>query len=234
MNKIILTLFIGLFLSSFGYSQSKLYSMTGWEMIFSWADSEYLEGDGNTIMRWAPVLNLQSTLNYDLGEKFGLYTGLSLRNVGYIMDNYIDREDHQVKKKFRTYNVGLPLGVKVGNLKKFFVYAGYDVEWAFNYKEKTFKDGNKDKLTRWFWDEDVNRWEQLQHGIFVGVQFPYGANLKFKYYFSEFHNQGYTQQDLYMPYAGLKSNVLYISLNFFIFKDSKFVADDEIRGSEYY
>ncbi|MCD4732147.1 MAG: hypothetical protein K8R74_16190 [Bacteroidales bacterium] len=238
MKKLLITLFVGLLLTSIGYSQtkseSKLYSTTGWEMIFSFADIDYKGEQGNNVMRWAPVINIQSALNYDVAKSFGLFTGIALRNVGYIMDNYVDREEHQVKKKFRTYNVGLPLGIKVGNLKKFFVYAGYDVEFAFLYKEKTFKDGNKDKLSRWFWDEKVNRWDQFQHGLIVGMQFPYGFNLKFKYYFSEFHNQGYSQQDGYKPYAGLQSNVFYFSLNFSMFKNAKFYYEEEKKGSEYY
>ena len=231
MKKIIITLFIGLFLASIGYSQSKLYSTSGWEMIFSWADVDYNSTEGKTIMRWAPVLNLQGSLNYDFGKNVGLFTGLAIRNVGYIMDNYVDRDEHTVKKKFRTYNVGIPVGIKVGNMKKLFIYAGYDFEFPFHYKEKTFKDENKTKNVATFFS---NRVEQFQHGIIVGIQFPYGANLKFKYYFSEFHNQGYTESDGYMPYAGLKSNVLYISLNFSMFKNAKFYYEEEKKGSEYY
>jgi len=231
MKKLIFTFLIGCFLVTVGYSQSKLYSTTGWEMIFSWADVDYNGTDGKTIMRWVPVLNLQSSLNYDVGEKFGLFTGLAVRNVGYIMDNYVDREEHTVKKKFRTYNIGVPVGIKVGNMKKLFVYAGYDFEFPFHYKEKTFKDENKTKNVATFFSDRI---EQFQHGLIVGIQFPYGANLKFKYYFSEFHNQGYTESDGHQPYAGLKSNVLYISLNFNLFRNSKFIVDEEVKGSEYY
>lgn len=231
MKKFIFTLILGCMISVIGHAQSKVYSTTGWEMIFSWADVDYDGTNGNTLMRWAPVINIQSYLNYDASEKFGLYTGLAIRNVGYIMDNYVDREGHTVKKKFRTYNLGIPLGVKVGNLKKMFVYAGYAIEFPFHYKEKTFKDENKTKDVQTFFSDRV---EQFQHGLVVGIQFPYGANLKFKYYFSEFHKQGYTESDGYMPYDGLKSNVLYISLNFNIFRNADFVAEEQMTGSEYY
>jgi hypothetical protein len=231
MKKFIITLFIGLFLSSIGYSQSKLYSTSGWEMIFSWADVNYNGDENGAIMRWAPVLNIQSALNYDVAKSFGLFTGLAIRNVGYIYNNYVDREGYTVKKKFRTYNIGIPVGIKVGNLDKLFIYAGYDFEFPFHYKEKTFKDESKNKDVQTFFS---NRVEQFQHGIIVGIQFPYGANLKFKYYFSEFHNQGYTESDGYMPYAGLKSNVLYISLNFSMFRNAKFYYEEEKKGSEYY
>jgi hypothetical protein len=192
---------------------------------------DYNGTDGKTIMRWAPVLNLQGFLNYDINDNFGLYTGLAVRNVGYIMDNYVDREEHTVKKKFRTYNIGIPVGLKVGHLKKFFVYAGYDFEFPFHYKEKTFKDESKTKNVATFFSKRV---EQFQHGVVAGIQFKYGFNLKFKYYFSEFHNQDYPESDDYQPYAGLKSNVLYISLNFNIFRNTDFFVDDEVKGSEYY
>ena len=230
MKKLIVTLFIGLFIITVGYSQPKLYSTSGWEMIFSFANVDNNGEEGGNIMRWAPVINLQGMLNYDIGNNFGLFTGLAMRNVGYIYDNYTDREGHKVKKKFRTYNLGIPVGVKVGNMKKAFFYAGYEIEFPFHYKEKTFKDENKDKLNVWF----SERVEQFQHAVIVGFQFPYGANLKFKYYFSEFHNQGYAESDGYKPYAGLQSNVFYVSLNFSMFKNAKFYYKEEKKGSEYY
>ncbi len=95
-------------------------------MIFSWADVNYNGDENGAIMRWAPVLNIQSALNYDVAKSFGLFTGLAIRNVGYIYNNYVDREGYTVKKKFRTYNIGIPVGIKVGNLDKLFIYAGYD------------------------------------------------------------------------------------------------------------
>lgn len=229
MKKLLIALFILLF-TTVTYSQSKLYSTSGWEMIFSFASVDNNGEDGGNIMRWAPVLNIQGMLNYDLGKSFGLFTGLAVRNVGYIYDNYTDREGFKVKKKFRTYNLGIPFGIKVGNMKKIFFYAGYDIEFPFHYKEKTFKDENKQKLTVWF----SNRVEQFQHALIVGFQFPYGANLKFKYYFSEFHNQGYTESDGYKPYDGLNSNVFYISLNFNLFRNARFYYEEDKKGSEYY
>jgi hypothetical protein len=57
-----------------------------------------------------------------------------------------------------------------------------------SYKEKTYISGDKtDKITGWFSD----RQEIFQHGFLAGVQFPYGTNLKFKYYLSEFSQPGF-------------------------------------------
>jgi hypothetical protein len=209
-----------------GYGQSKAYVTSGGEMIFSFANIEKNGVSESSTMRWAPVLNLQSMLNKDMSDKFGVFTGLAMRNVGYIYDNYdLGNETNETgepstyKKKFRSYNLAVPVGIKVGNLDKLFFYGGYEVELPLLYKEKTFDGGDKiDKITGWF----SNREELFQHGFLVGVQFPYGGNLKFKYYLSEFHNQNYTDGNGHKPYAGLKSNIFYFSLSFFLFKNMEY------------
>jgi hypothetical protein len=152
-----------------------------------------------------------------MSDKFGLFTGLAIRNVGYIYDNYTEpATEVMYKKKFRTYNLALPVGVKIGNLKGLFVYGGYEIELPFVYKEKTFDGGDKiDKNVDWF----SNRVETFQHGPFIGIEFPYGFNVKFKSYLSEFHNQSWTDASGAKPYAGLKSNIWYFSLSYALFKN---------------
>ena len=84
------------------------------------------------------------------------------------------------------------------------------------------KGGDKiDKIAGWFSDRN----ELFQHGFLAGVQFPRGVNLKFKYYLSEFHNQDYTTNGGIKPYGGLKANIIYVSLNFFLFKNLDFDVD---------
>jgi hypothetical protein len=217
MKKIILSVILVLFFFEFGFTQSQSYFSSGGEMIFSFATIDDNGNSDGSILRWSPVFNWQGMYNYDLNDNIGLFTGLAIRNVGYIYNNYMDKEGHSVKKKFRTYNLGIPVGFKIGNLKKAFLYAGYDIEFPFHYKEKTFKDENKTKTSVWFSD----RVEQFQHGFMVGIQLPYGANIKFKYYLSEFHNQSYTESDGYKPYENLSSNIFYISLNYNLFTNTK-------------
>ena len=205
---------------SVGQSQtnkSKSYVTSGAEIIFSFAHAEQNGNSGSSILRFSPVINLQGMLNRDVSKKFGLFTGLALRNVGYILDNYKDPSNRiKYKKKFRSYNVGIPVGIKIGNLDKTFLYGGYEIEFAFAYKEKTYDGSDKiDKVTGWF----SNRQEIFQHGFLVGIQFPYGANVKFKYYLSEFHNRDYSNNAGVKPYEGLKANIFYFSLNFFLFKN---------------
>ena len=207
-----------------GFSQSKenkskAYVTTGGELIFSFANVEQNGNSEGSTMRFSPVINVQVMLNKDISENFGLFTGLALRNVGYITQDYIDPSDSlNYKKKFRSYNLGVPLGFKVGNLSRTFFYGGYEFELAMAYKEKTYVNGDKtNKITGWFSDRE----ELFQHGFLVGVQFRYGANLKFKYYLSEFNNRDYTNNAGIKPYGGLKTNIFYISLNFFLFKNFK-------------
>jgi len=229
INKIVKTMKIIIYLAiaclTFavqGFSQSKenkskAYVTTGGELIFSFANAEQNGNSLGSVLRFSPIFNLQVMVNQDVNRNFGLFTGMSVRNVGYITDDYKDPANNLIyKKKFRTYNLAIPLGFKVGDLDKTFFYGGYEVELAFSYKEKTYDGGDKiDKITGWFSDRN----ELFQHGFLAGVQFPRGVNVKFKYYLSEFHNQDYTTNANIKPYAGLKSNIMYVSLNFFLFKN---------------
>ena len=197
-------------------SPSKAYVTSGGELIFSLANIEQNGNSESSPLRFSPVINFQVMLNKDLSKNLGLFTGLALRNVGYILRDYKDTSNLEYKKKFRSYNLGIPVGFKAGNLDKTFFYGGYEIEFALAYKEKTFEDGDKiDKITGWF----SNRQELFQHGFFVGVQFPYATNLKFKYYLSEFHNRDYVNNAGIKPYGALKSNIYYFSLCFFLFRN---------------
>ena len=114
---------------------------------------------------------------------------------------------------------GIPVGIKIGNTSGFHVFGGYEIEFPFAYKEKTFNaDGSKiDKFTSWFSD----RVEPVQQGIFVGIQFRHGPKVTFKYYFTEIHNNSFAQTtpddyppsgDPLKPYDGLSSNIMYIAV----------------------
>ena len=214
MKKLASTIVIAFFTLSV-FSQDT-YVTSGFESIFSFADIDDNGNNPSSTLRWAPFLNLQTFLNHDLSENFGLFTGLAIRNVGYIYDGYQNQSELEYKKKFRSYNLELPIGIKIGNLSKLFIYGGYEIGVPFVYKEKTFDRGDKiNKITGWF----SNRQNSFQHGFLVGIQLPYGTNIKFKYYLSEFHNQNFTEANGNKPYAGLDTNVFYISLSSNLFKN---------------
>ena len=200
------------FLATSVKGQSSWYPSYGGEMLFSFADVSQGSNDLNTLLRWAPVLNIYTYANKDLSEHVGIYGGLSVLNVGYIAEGYVDPENQVTyKKKFRTYNLAIPVGLKVGNLANFFVFAGYSVEFPFVYKEKTFDSGDRiDNIKGWF----SKRQESVQHGFHVGAQLPEGLTVNFKYYLSEFHNQDFTEGSGVKPYAGLDAHIFYFSLSY--------------------
>ena len=213
------------------------YSTSGWEMPFQFANvnanyvfntstGEKIESvDSKNIMRWAPVLNLNFYANYDFSKSVGMFTGFTLRNVGFITDLQstndtipIYHSATKVRKKYRTYNIGVPLGLKFGKLNGFFFYAGFQVEYAFNYKEKTFVDDKKEeRFTVWFGD----RAEQFPMSLFAGFQTKHGLNVKFQYYLNNFHNKDfYSSAEQAKIYNGFDANVFYFSLNFAVFKNT--------------
>ena len=203
--------------------EGRTYVTTGGEWIFSVGGT-----DSDGPVRFTPFVNFQTMVNKDIGNGFGLFSGFALRNVGFIYED--PDPSSNVRKKFRTYNIGLPIGVKIGNMNGAFLYGGYEVELPVNYKEKTFIDERKeDKFNVWFSDRVPN----FYHTVFAGFQFYRGTNIKFKYYLSDFHNQNYTQSDGSMPYANIDGNMFYVSLNFSIFKNDEFYFKKVDRNVNY-
>lgn len=193
----------------------KAYVSSGGEMIFSMANISADGVDIDPVVRFSTFFNVQTLVNYDFSSSAGVFTGLSIKNVGFIFDVPNSNE----RKKVRTYNLGIPVGFKLGNLDNIFIYGGYELEFPINYKEKTFvNDEKEDKFNVWF----SSRTKTVQSSVFVGLQFPFGANLKFKYYLSNFFNEDYTAKDengiSYKPYEGLEANIFYFSLSFDLFK----------------
>ena len=229
-------LVVGMFalMANTANAQVNSYLTSGGEIIFSFANIDNNDINPENIIRFSPVFNLQVYGNFDFNKNFGLFVGGSIRNVGFINGN-TDLDNSGIKKKYRTYNFGIPIGFKVGNVKKFFFFGGYEIEFPFHYKEKTFVDGTKqdNKISTWF----TNRVPTFYNSVFAGIQFPYGVNLKFKYYFTNFFNEGYTQKvdgvDV-MPYQGYKANVFYFSLSFALFQNNNVYYKEQQKTKETY
>ncbi|MEJ2593899.1 MAG: hypothetical protein P8100_01935 [bacterium] len=211
-----------------GYTQPKVYATGGPEVIFSLAEIDNNGYKGGNILRFAPFMNVQVFGNADFGKHFGLIFGGAIRNVGFIY-NYPDSVS---KFKYRSYNLGIPVGLKVGNMNGFLLYGGYEIEFPFSFKQKEFYDNTKIKNVEWF----TSRLPSYYQSFFVGVQFPYGFSLKFKYYFSEFFNQEYRTSEGDQPYQGLQANIFYFSLNFSIFRNNKMYHQEyrKSKDTEYY
>jgi hypothetical protein len=220
MKRVTITL-LALLISFFTFAQekkTKIYGSLSGEMIFSFA---FIDNQGNeegNIMRWAPVLNVQTMANFDFGRHVGLFTGIAVRNVGFIYEDPFDADN--AKYKFRTYNFGIPVGIKLGNFDRLVIFGGYEIEFPFVYKEKKFVNEEKiDKDVIWF----TSRVEPVQHSVMAGIQFPYGAYLKFKYYLTNFHNRDYIAMVDGVetkPYD-FKSNIFYFSIGWNIFSSWK-------------
>lgn len=229
----ILLLFLAITLynvqSGFGQAEKRFYSSTSLEMIFSFAGIEVDSVNASNVMRWAPVVNIQYIYNFDFTNNFGLFTGFDMRNLGFIW-----KDDKNQKWKHRVYTIGVPVGFKLGNLKSgFFFYGGGQIEYAFNYKEKYFLDGSKQtKDVYWFTD----RVNIFQFSVLAGINFPYGLNLKFKYYFTDLLNQDYVTynnetSEYYKPYESIKkSQIFYFSLSINMFHRDYEYFHDNLTG----
>jgi len=223
-------LILGLLLSTYVVANSqsanfdRSYFTSGTEFIFSFATIDNNGTAGSNVMRFSGFLHLQGFYHHDFGKSFGLMTGLALRNVGFIENE----PDDGVKKKYRTYNVGIPIAFKLGSMGKTHMYAGYEIEFPTNYKEKRFVyDTKEDKFNEWF----SKRTPAFYHTVLVGVQFKYGLSLKFKYYLTNFFNQDYSEVNTngvtVYPYQDKDVRVFYFSLNINLFKDVHFSYSKE-------
>lgn len=244
IQKLMPAVAVGLFLLNFSasaqetkpnseYRTSKWYFSNEAEMIFSFADIESDSMNIDNILRWSPVFNYMGHINYDVSKNIGFDLGLGIRNVGFIAK--FPGAENDLKMKFRTYNLGLPIGIKIGDLHQknpFFLYAGFELEMPFQYKEKKFENGDKtNKTTGWFSD----RTDLFTQSAYAGVQFPNGLSLKFKYYLKNFFNQDYQIIEdgvASKPYADMDVHVFYFALTIYPFKDSR-SYDIEIPKDEF-
>lgn len=221
MKKHLLLFIIAIFFIpqlSIAQNSTKKYWVTGWEIPFQWAKIDNDGDESGNVMRFAPAINIQTLFNLDPSKAIGFFTGIGVRNVGFIYNV----PQQPVKKKFRTYNLAVPVAFKLGDMTRTFFYAGYEIEFPFSYKEKTFRNEVKDdKFVVWFSD----RVPVFYNSVFVGINLSKVFNVKFKYYFTNFHNKDYTavvNGEEVQPYKDLNANVFYISLNISLFKNVRF------------
>jgi hypothetical protein len=228
MRRAFFLLSLALVFVTFEIQAQKIYHSNGGEIIFSGADVGFNGTDVSTNLRFTLFFHTQHHVNFDFTRNIGLFTGFGIRNVGFIVDDLyqnvgfsdVDQThpnwNKSTKVKRRSYSLGFPIALKVGNFdKNFFVFAGGEYEWMFHYKQKLFIDGNKTKFTEWTSDR-VNPWIP---SLFAGVQFPQGFRLKFKYYMDDFLNTSFRGKDFTeeVDYSQFESTGMwYISVAFFI------------------
>jgi len=219
MKKILVL--ITLIVVAYALKAQKPYITGDGELILGFANITQNGVEEQSIPRFTMFFHGQSLAHFDQGKNFGIFTGLTIRNVGFIYD-----QDATTRKKYRTYNVGLPIAIKIGDMDNYYVYGGYEFEVPINYKEKTFINENKeDKFNVWF----SSRTPGFYHALFAGVRFPHGVSLKFKYYMTPFFNKNYTQivnGVSTQPFQNLEVNTFHISLTTMITKGKKVVVGD--------
>jgi len=155
-------------------------------------------------LRFTYFFNFGFTFNYDFSKHVGVYAGIDIKNVGYI--------DHfdGVTVKRRTYNLGVPIGIKLGNVKdKNYFFAGGGLDVPINFKEKAFTSrGHKlEKYNEWFSDATPT----VMPYVFIGYSMTPGITYKLQYYPNNFLNEDYVKNSE-RPFAGTTVNLLLFSI----------------------
>ncbi len=165
-----------------------------------------------TTPRFTAFLHLGTHLNYDFNRHIGIYSGLNIKNIGFIEKSEIG----DLTTKRRNYTFGLPLGIKLGNVKygSYFLLGG-GIDFPFHFKEKSFvKRTDKVKLTEWF----SQRSPAVLPYAFVGAHIHPGLAVKLQYYPTNFLNPDFTtlapNGSTIKPYAGYEVNLVMLTLGF--------------------
>lgn len=181
----------------------RFYNTAYSELIFSVPDVKVNDKQLSGPVRFSAFFHFSVNQHADFSNTVGIFSGLGVRNIGFIVDR------DSLRTKFRSYTLGIPLALKIGNLKDdTYFYLGGEIEYLFNYKQKDFIDGNKTKVTEWF----SNRTEQFLPSAFVGLNMKQGGNIRFTYTLGDFLNKDFTLSNGTKPYSNMKSNFYMISI----------------------
>lgn len=162
-----------------------------------------------TYLRFTFGVNFGFHYNYDFDEHFSAFIGLSIRNVGFT-DKIGD-----LTIKRRVYNLGVPVGFRVGNLgRKNYALIGGGIDVPFNYREKSWTDRkHKTKSSEWFSD----RTPEIMPYLFAGIGIKSGLVVRFNFYPSNFFNTSYEETTAGVtrrPYTGYDARLLTLSLGY--------------------
>jgi len=193
----------------------KWYSMKGVQLIFS--KGEVLDNESYIpdILRFTCFFHLQYQFHYDAGKHFGLYTGLSIINVGFINSIAVP-DGTSATLKQRSYSFGIPLGFKLGNMPRGnYLAVGAEGECMFAYKQKILYNGNKTiENDHLFSNDHVNLFNP---SLFAELRFHNGTYIRFKYYLLNFlQEKTYMLNigDYQVAYTPEKSTLYYVSVGY--------------------
>jgi len=222
-----------LFLSQPVESQD-VYSMSSWESLFQWADVSATPQNSSNItekLRYTIVWNAGQYWHVDFSNSVGLYTGVAIRNVGFIYDT-----DIPAKTIRRSYNLGVPLALKLGVFDKhIYIFGGGEYELLFHYKGKRWlsneRSGTKLKDSEWF----SGKTKRFVPAVFGGIQLPGGINIKYKYYLDHFLNTNYVGSDLgetgvaFADYTNIKMHYISVCWQFRTDQWKKYVPTEGVK-----
>lgn len=218
MKKIILG-FTLLFLFSLSFGQNrKRYIASGPELILSTSDFKSPTIDTKQNVRFSGIFNWGSFSHYNLSKHTGIYTGLEIRNVGMINTFPKINTTDEYKLKQRVYTLGIPIGLKIGNMDNLtFLYGGVSFDFALTYKEKKFVDSEKQySKTAWF----SKKTNTFLPSVFLGFQFKSGNAFTMRYYINDFLNTDYKENGVKI-YAGSTSHLFNISYSILLYNVRK-------------
>lgn len=222
MNKLLrlIMVFICASFASFAQAQSSgtnIYVASAGETIFSWGNVDAGVENLNNIVRFTPFFNYGEQVHFEFNNVLGFYTGLDIRNVGIISHT---AEGYKIKE--RSYGLGVPLVVKIGDFgKNTNIGLGGELEAMFAWKRKVFSGSNKSKETAWFSD-NVNIFNP---SLLAEVKFSQGFYLRYKYYLNDFlkyKTGGLNISTPVPPYVknipdyALSSQMMYISFGYVV------------------
>ncbi|OIP00571.1 MAG: hypothetical protein AUJ98_06950 [Bacteroidetes bacterium CG2_30_33_31] len=219
-----LSLIIIVIIVSISYSKinaQKIYGSSNGEIILSFSNSTYNNfpniGDTKKIdaaPRFTIWPHFASIINVDFNKNFGIFFGISLKNIGIITKEKSSdiNTNEDVKWKRRAYALGIPLSIKLGKLENgYYFFAGCQYDWLFHYKEKEFMSSGKRKSSEWF----SNKVNSFVPSIFIGMASPQAYSFKITYSLIDFMNNGYSYSKsgtLVEPYKNMNSKIIYLSV----------------------
>jgi hypothetical protein len=206
MKKLFLLIAILAITSLQSFAQKQTFKIKKWytsnsddQLIFSWRNTN-LAGAKMGI-RFSYMLNSGAHFNYNFTKQIGVYSGLLMRNIGEA--GKINNGTSTTVYRKLTYNIGVPLGVRLGDLKaKKFVAFGTGVDLVAFSKEKTWTAGSKratKEKSYCTFDTATNRFVPF---VFLAVQSKM-IGIKYQMYLGSMYKNDVQ-----------KSNLQYISLYF--------------------
>ena len=186
----------------------KMYTSNSFDGgIFSTALISHNGANSMGTLRFSYILNGGVSLHYNFDKHIGVFTGFDVKNIGFI-EKFGD-----LTVKRRTYNIGIPVGLKFGNMahKGHYGFIGGGVDAPINYKEKQFTSrSHKAKFNEWF----SPRTPAAMPYLFAGARLRKGLTLKVQYYPGNFLNPNYKDKTGVEPYSGYDVNILYFSVGY--------------------